>query len=158
MPGGGSGLGGIQWGIAVDSERVYVPVAEIYNPTPGGLHAVDLATGTRAWYSPPETADLREAEPCLQRRAVFRRHDHSGNRVFAVQRRWRAGLLDGGRPRCVWTFDTQQEFPTINGLRAKGGSMNGPAPVIAGGHGLRQLRLRGLRPASRQCFYWRCDP
>ena len=37
--GGGSGLGGIQWGIAADGERVYVPVAEIYNPTPGGLHA-----------------------------------------------------------------------------------------------------------------------
>ena len=53
--GGGSGLGGIQWGIAADGERVYVPVAEIYNPTPGGLHAVDLATGARAWYSPPET-------------------------------------------------------------------------------------------------------
>ena len=52
--GGGSGLGGIQWGIAADGERVYVPVAEIYSPTPGGLHAVDLATGARVWYSPPE--------------------------------------------------------------------------------------------------------
>src|SRR5262249_21228014 len=45
--GGGSGLGGIQWGIASDGERVYAPVAEIYSPMPGGLHAVDLATGAR---------------------------------------------------------------------------------------------------------------
>ena len=51
--GGGSGLGGIEWGIAADGDRVYVPVAEIYNPTPGGLHAVDLATGARAWFAPP---------------------------------------------------------------------------------------------------------
>src|SRR5205823_8637453 len=51
--GGGSGLGGIQWGIAADGERVYVPVAEIYNEMPGGLHAVSLATGARAWYAPP---------------------------------------------------------------------------------------------------------
>src|SRR4029077_15502574 len=28
--GGGSGLGGIQWGVAVDADRAYVPVAEIY--------------------------------------------------------------------------------------------------------------------------------
>src|SRR5206468_1975701 len=51
--GGGSGLGGIQWGIATDGERVYAPVAEIYNPTPGGLHAIDLASGARAWFAPP---------------------------------------------------------------------------------------------------------
>ena len=51
----GSGLGGILWGIAADADRVYVPVAEIYNPAPGGLHAIDLATGKRAWHAPPET-------------------------------------------------------------------------------------------------------
>src|SRR4029077_8204660 len=50
--GGGSGLGGIQWGIATDGARVYVPVAEIYNPEPGGLHAIDLASGTRVWHTP----------------------------------------------------------------------------------------------------------
>ncbi len=33
--GGGSGLGGIQWGIAADAEHVYVPVAEIYSPAAG---------------------------------------------------------------------------------------------------------------------------
>jgi len=30
-----------------------VPVAEIYAPMPGGLHAVELATGARAWYAAP---------------------------------------------------------------------------------------------------------
>ena len=33
----------------------------------------------------------------------------------------------------VWEFDTNHEFTTLNGVRAKGGSMNGPAPVVAGG-------------------------
>ena len=33
----------------------------------------------------------------------------------------------------MWTFDTNREFTTLNGVRAKGGSMNGPAPVVAGG-------------------------
>src|SRR5262249_26474279 len=51
--GGGSGLGGIQWGIAADGAHVYAPVADIYAEQPGGLHAVDLATGARAWFTPP---------------------------------------------------------------------------------------------------------
>jgi polyvinyl alcohol dehydrogenase (cytochrome) len=33
----------------------------------------------------------------------------------------------------VWTFDTNRNFTTVNGVRAKGGSMDGPAPVVAGG-------------------------
>ena len=33
----------------------------------------------------------------------------------------------------VWTFDTNREFTTVNGVQAHGGSMYGPAPVIAGG-------------------------
>ena len=33
----------------------------------------------------------------------------------------------------VWQFDTNREFQTLNGVKARGGSMNGPAPVVAGG-------------------------
>jgi polyvinyl alcohol dehydrogenase (cytochrome) len=33
----------------------------------------------------------------------------------------------------VWTFDTNHEFTTVNGVRARGGSMYGPAPAVAGG-------------------------
>jgi polyvinyl alcohol dehydrogenase (cytochrome) len=35
--------------------------------------------------------------------------------------------------KVVWDFDTAQEFQTVNGLKAKGGSMDGPGPIIAGG-------------------------
>ncbi|HJZ74746.1 MAG TPA: PQQ-binding-like beta-propeller repeat protein [Vicinamibacterales bacterium] len=131
--GGGSGLGGIQWGIAADAERVYVPVAEIYNPAPGGLHAVDLATGARAWFAPPV-----EPLPCgkLSRSCsgaqfsavttipgvVFSPSNDGAIRAYSAQ--------DGA---IVWQFDTNRDFPTLNGVRAKGGSMSGPAPVIAGG-------------------------
>jgi len=33
----------------------------------------------------------------------------------------------------VWEYDTNREFATLNGVKARGGSMNGPAPVVAGG-------------------------
>ena len=51
--GAGSGLGGIQWGIAADAALAYVPVADIYAEPPGGLHAVALGTGTRRWFATP---------------------------------------------------------------------------------------------------------
>jgi polyvinyl alcohol dehydrogenase (cytochrome) len=147
--GGGSGLGGIQWGIAADGERVYVPVAEIYSPMPGGLHAVDLATGTRVWYSPPEPplcGKLSRACSGAQFSAVtaipgivFSPSNDGGIRAHST--------ADG---RVVWTFDSNREFPTINGLRAKGGSMNGPAPVVAGGmvYVSSGYGVFGLRPGN----------
>jgi polyvinyl alcohol dehydrogenase (cytochrome) len=131
--GGGSGLGGVQWGIAVDGSRVYVPVAEIYNSAPGGLHAVDLATGARVWYAPPADP-LKCGKPsraCSGAQfsavtaipgVVFSPSNDGAVRGFSTK--------DGS---VVWEFDTNREFPTLNGVRAKGGSMNGPAPVVAGG-------------------------
>lgn len=130
--GGGSGLGGIQWGIAADQERVYVPVAEIYNPRPGGLHGVDLATGRRIWYAaPPEPICGKPSRACSGAQfsavtaipgIVFSPSNDGAIRAYSSR--------DGG---VVWTFNTNREFSTVNGLRAKGGSMNGPAPVAAGG-------------------------
>jgi polyvinyl alcohol dehydrogenase (cytochrome) len=33
----------------------------------------------------------------------------------------------------VWEFDANRQFQTVNGVPAKGASMIGPGPVIAGG-------------------------
>jgi polyvinyl alcohol dehydrogenase (cytochrome) len=33
----------------------------------------------------------------------------------------------------VWTYDTNRDFDTVNGVRADGGSIDGPGPVVAGG-------------------------
>ena len=35
--------------------------------------------------------------------------------------------------RIVWEFNTAQPFATVNGVEGKGGGINGPGPVIAGG-------------------------
>ena len=33
----------------------------------------------------------------------------------------------------VWQFDTNKDFKTVNGVAAKGASLIGPGPVVAGG-------------------------
>ena len=35
--------------------------------------------------------------------------------------------------RLLWQFDTNREFATVNGVKARGGSMDGPGPIVAGG-------------------------
>jgi polyvinyl alcohol dehydrogenase (cytochrome) len=131
--GGGSGLGGIQWGIATDGAAAYAPVADIYADAPGGLHAVDAATGKRAWYAPPPPpACGKPSRGCNGAQfsavtvipgVVFSPSNDGAVRAFSTK--------DGS---ILWSFDTNREFQTVNGVKARGGSMYGPAPTIAGGY------------------------
>ena len=130
--GGGSGLGGIQWGIAADADRAYVPVAEIYNTAPGGLHAIDLATGKRAWYTPPESPVCgKPSRACSG--AQFSAVSAISGIVFSPSNDGAVRAYSAKDGAVVWRFDTNRDFTTLNGVRARGGSMNGPAPTVAGG-------------------------
>jgi polyvinyl alcohol dehydrogenase (cytochrome) len=130
--GKGGVLGGIEWGAAVDDTQAYFPVADGNSPAPGGLHAVKLATGERAWFTPaPPPACGKPARGCSGSQsaaitaipgAVFSPSMDGAIRAFSSR--------DGA---ILWEFDTNREFQTVNGIKAHGGSMNGPAPVIAGG-------------------------
>ena len=35
--------------------------------------------------------------------------------------------------KVIWDFDTAREFQTVNGVKAKGGSIDGPGPVVVNG-------------------------
>ena len=130
--GKGSALGGIEWGSAVDDTHAYFPVADGNSPAPGGLHAVKLATGERVWFAPPPTPacgargrgcnGAQSAAITAIPGAVFSPSNDGAIRAFSTS--------DGA---IVWEFDTNREFLTVNGVKAHGGSMNGPAPVIVGG-------------------------
>jgi len=129
---GGSGLGGIQWGIAADAERAYIPVADIYNPAPGGLHAVDLATGNRAWSAPPPPPPCgKVSRGCSG--ALFSAVTVIPGVVFSPSNDGVIRAHSTADGATIWSFDTNRDFPTLNGVGAKGGSMYGPAPAIAGG-------------------------
>jgi polyvinyl alcohol dehydrogenase (cytochrome) len=128
--GRGSPVGGV-WGATTDGERAYFAVADQLTPEPGGLHAVNLSTGQRAWYTPPPAAVCKAGPGCSTAQSaaltaipgvVF-----SGSADGAM----RAYASDGGQ--ILWTFDTNRDFTTVNGVKADGGSIDGPGPVVAGG-------------------------
>jgi len=130
--GKGGTLGGIEWGAAVDDAQAYFPVADGNSPAPGGLHAVKLTTGERIWFTPPPPPacgkpgrgcnGAQSAAITVIPGAVFSPSNDGAIRAFST-----------GDGSIVWEFDTNRDFQTVNGVKAHGGSMNGPAPVVAGG-------------------------
>jgi polyvinyl alcohol dehydrogenase (cytochrome) len=51
-----------------------------------------------------------------------------------------SGSLDGGMRAysakdgsIIWSFDTNRAFETVNGVKANGGGIEGPGPIVAGG-------------------------
>ena len=135
--GAGGTLGGIQWGSATDARNMYVAVSDLAfkdrarDPSKGGgLFALQLATGEKIGSASPSA--------CPQPRPGCS-PGHSAA-VTATPGAVFAGSLDGhirafstANGKVIWDFDTAREFETTNGDKSKGGSIDGPGPVIANG-------------------------
>jgi polyvinyl alcohol dehydrogenase (cytochrome) len=138
---GGTG-GGVQWGSATDGTNVYVANSDIgrimltfstfTDADPkrgGGMFALRLETGERVWYTPPPGCGERPRCSPAQSAAVSAIPGiaFSGS----VDGHMRAySTADGG---IVWDIDTVRAYATVNGVKARGGSLDGPGPIIAGG-------------------------
>lgn len=130
--GKGSALGGMEWGSAADGERAYFPVADGNQPTAGELHAVRLSTGERTW--------LASARPLLCGERGRGCSPALLAAITVVPGAVFAGSMDGGvraysttDGALLWEFDTNREFETVNAVKARGASINGPGPIVAGG-------------------------
>ncbi len=129
--GQGTVLGGIEWGAAVDGENAYFAVSDVLTQKPGGLHAVRLATGERVWFTPPPAAVCGAVRSCNGAQPAA---------VTVIPGLVFSGSVDGAlrvyetnSGKVVWAFDTNKDFATVNGVPAKGASLIGPGPVVAGG-------------------------
>ena len=96
----------------------------------GGLFALQLTTGEKIWTALPA--------PCAEEKPRCS-PGHSAA-VSATSTAIFAGSLDGhirafsaANGQVIWDFDTAREFETTNGDKARGGSIDGPGPVIANG-------------------------
>jgi polyvinyl alcohol dehydrogenase (cytochrome) len=131
--GTGSALGGMEFGSAVDLQQAYFAVADGNSPRPGGLHAVKLASGERVWYAePPPLAKCgKPSRGCnaalLAAITVIPGVVFAGSNDGAVRG---YSTRDGSM---IWEFDTNRDFTTVNGVPAKGASINGAGPTVVGG-------------------------
>ena len=146
----GPGVGpsvGVQWGMSTDGQRVYAATSASGRKPPtdpldtrrnildpkqgGGLTALRLADGSKAWSAPPIGCAPDAPSGCspAQSAAVT---GISGV-VFspAMDGHIRAYTAEDGK--VIWDFDTAREFQTVNGIKAKGGSIDGPGAVVVNG-------------------------
>ena len=132
--GKGGPLGGIEWGGATDGTLVYFPVSDWHDSHPeegGGLFALQIATGAKAWYAPPAKPACVKLAGCSQ--AQFTPPSAIPGVVFVGSQdgHLRAhGATDG---HVLWDFDTVRDFASVNGIAAHGGSIGAPGPTISDG-------------------------
>jgi polyvinyl alcohol dehydrogenase (cytochrome) len=140
--GQGGTMGGVQWGSATDGTNVYVANSDIgrvmltfstsTDADPkrgGGMFALRLTDGKQVWYTPPASCGDRPRCSPAQSAAVT-----------AIPGAAFSGSVDGhlraysaADGKVIWDFDTEQEYKTVNGVPGRGGSIDGPGPVIGGG-------------------------
>jgi polyvinyl alcohol dehydrogenase (cytochrome) len=127
--------GGFMWGGASDDQGMaYLGISDFTAGKPeagGGVVALRLATGQKVWMTPAPkpscigTAGCSAAQPAP---------------VTAIPGVAFLGSWDGhlrayetSKGTIIWDFDTVQDFQTVNGVKARGGSINSVGPVVAGG-------------------------
>jgi polyvinyl alcohol dehydrogenase (cytochrome) len=132
--GKGSALGGLEWGSAADQTIGYFPVSDmLLGPEDaGGLHALRLDTGEPVWEARPARADCKgDPRTCVQAQSAA--ITLMPGVVFSGTTLGLMRAYDTKDGRVIWSYDANQPYETVNGVKAKGGSFNGPGPVIAGG-------------------------
>jgi polyvinyl alcohol dehydrogenase (cytochrome) len=148
----GGKSGGIQWGSAADAEHVYVAVSDVAQkpaqpgapggqPTffgipmvldseaGGGLYALKLATGETAWHTPHPGCNKKPGCSPAQSAAVTA----IPGAVFSGGLDGHLRAYDAKTGAIIWDVDTVQEYQTVNGVKANGGALDGPGPVVVDG-------------------------
>jgi polyvinyl alcohol dehydrogenase (cytochrome) len=127
----GGDMGGVMYGLALDGERVFVPVSDLDADRPGDLVALEAATGKGLWRArQPEAKCSWGEKACIGAQVaaptaipgvVFTSAWDGFVRAHAV--------VDG---RLLWQFDTGRVFEGVNGS-AQGGQLGGyPIQVVDG--------------------------
>jgi polyvinyl alcohol dehydrogenase (cytochrome) len=138
---------GVQWGMATDGQRVYAATSNSGRTAPkdpldtrrnildpqqgGGLTALRVADGGQAWYASPVPCAPSAPSGCSPAQSAA---------VTAIPGLVFSASMDGHLRgytaedgKVIWDFDTAREFQTVNGIKAKGGSIDGPGPVVVNG-------------------------
>ncbi|HLK48046.1 MAG TPA: PQQ-binding-like beta-propeller repeat protein [Bryobacteraceae bacterium] len=145
--GKGSANGGVQWGMAADGQKVYAAVSDVGRTRPtdpldtrrsildpragGGLTALRIADGSKAWFAAPVPCAAGAPSGCSPAQPAA---------VTAIPGVIFSGSLDGHLRAfnaedgaVLWDFDSVRSFDTVNGVKAKGGSLDGPGAVVVNG-------------------------
>ncbi|MDP9052736.1 MAG: PQQ-binding-like beta-propeller repeat protein, partial [Acidobacteriota bacterium] len=127
--------GGTMWGGASDERGVvYIGISDFTAGKPetgGGLIALEMATGRKLWSTPaPKPACIAipgcsaaQPAPVTVTPGVAFLGSWDGH-IRAYETR---------RGKIIWDFDTARTFETVNGVRARGGSITSTGAALSNG-------------------------
>ena len=127
--------GGTMWGGASDDQGIaYIGVSDFAADRPeagGGLVALRMTTGGKLWMTSPPKPECISTPGCSAAQPA----PVSVIPGVAFLGSWdghiRAYETKSGK--IIWDFNTVRDFQTVNGIKARGGSINSMGPAIAGG-------------------------
>jgi polyvinyl alcohol dehydrogenase (cytochrome) len=138
---------GVQWGMSSDGEQVYAATSASGRTPPqdpldirrnildprqgGGLTALRIRDGHVTWFAPAVVCAPTAPSGCSPAQSAA---------VTAIPGIVLSGSMDGHLRayaaedgKVIWDFDTARVFDTVNGITAKGGSIDGPGAVVVNG-------------------------
>ncbi|MEE4174952.1 MAG: PQQ-binding-like beta-propeller repeat protein [Xanthomonadales bacterium] len=139
--GRGGVQGGVHFGMAAEGSRLYIPINDMIYPEDAarygaarppkpGLYALDAATGELLWSAPAADlcGDLEGCDPGISHaiKAV-------PGAVIAGYLDGRLRVHDGETGEVIWEMNTLQEYKTVSGEVARGGSFSGGGAIVADG-------------------------
>jgi polyvinyl alcohol dehydrogenase (cytochrome) len=132
--------GGVHFGMATDGERLFVPISDMKDEHDGrvhtdasraGLYALDPRTGRLQWSMPADDvcAGRQFCDPGISAAITS-----IPGAVLAGHMDGRLRAYDAASGKVVWEVDTTQEWKTVSGEIARGGSFGGGAgPMVVDG-------------------------
>lgn len=132
----GGVLGGIEWGYAADDSHVYVPISDVWESrsepgAAGGIYALNIADGSTLWQTPAVKPDCLAITGCnagQPQAAVL-----IPGAVFSGSMDGHMRAYDPATGKLIWDVSTLRDFPTVNGVKAKGGAIKGAGVVVVDG-------------------------
>jgi len=147
--GAGGALGGIHWGMTVDSQRVYAAVSDIgiaksssvsslvgssasgNEATPGatpGVYALDIRNGNVLW----EKHDTHPYQGAEVNSAYSAALSLSNDVLFAANLNGQIKALRASTGAELWVFDTNIAVTDVHGVAGHGGTIDASGPVPVG--------------------------
>lgn len=135
LVGRGGIMGGVHWGMAADGDRLYIPINdrgtyplhEDKQPSPG-VHSIQASNGEAIW-------STIEKDRCGD--VNWSCGPGISGAITATTELVFAGALDGmfraydsKSGRELWSFNTNQDFESVNGVTAYGGTIDSDGAVL----------------------------
>ena len=138
--GRGGFLGGVHWGMSVNEDSLFVPIADttitgrFTGPVSPGIHALDPTSGEVLWYTPsaPDCEGKSPIPVCDQ--GMSAAITSTDQLVFAGSLDGNLNVYDSLSGEVLWSFDTFGDFESVSGDTALGGSIESDGPVLYKGH------------------------